>query len=41
MRWYNPKFKSKEEAIVMLGGNASCGAFIGEYEKRRESGMAP
>jgi hypothetical protein len=41
MRWYNPKFKSKEEAIVMLGGDPNCGVFIGEYERQRELGMAP
>jgi hypothetical protein len=41
LRWYNATFKSKEEAIVvMLGGDSNCGAFIGEYERRRESRMA-
>jgi hypothetical protein len=30
---------TEEEAIVMLGGDPNCGAFIGEYERWRESGM--
>jgi hypothetical protein len=41
LRRYNPKFKSKEGAIVvMLGGDPNCGAFIGEYERRRGSRVA-
>ena len=45
MYWYNPKTRSEErvpapvtdsEAIGMLGGHPSSGAFIAEYERRRE-----
>lgn len=49
MHWYNPRTRSEEdrlapetdeEAIRLLEGDLNSGAFIGEYERLRASGMA-
>ena len=48
MHWYNPKTMSvedspapstDEEALAMLRGDVNSGAFMAEYERRREEGM--
>ena len=49
MHWYNPKTRSvedvpapstNEEALEMLRGDINSGAYIAEYERLREEGMA-
>ncbi len=48
MHWYNPKImrvedvpapSTDEEALEMLRGDISSGAYITEYERLREEGM--
>jgi hypothetical protein len=49
LRWYNPKTRSAEnmrgpstdeEALEMLRGDPNSAAFVEEYEKLRDEGMA-